>query len=147
MSETPALRQGQLVAEREVDRRFTAFAERVLVASDGLEDSEELVRLAGRLAGASVVLLYATDVENDERTRKIEAQGRMLEEQFGHALQVRIEIGDAAEAIVQAGHESNASLIVMGSRRRTGLKAIGSVSRHVLHSANCSVLLVAPSDP
>jgi nucleotide-binding universal stress UspA family protein len=124
-----------------------AFAERVLIASDGLEGSEELARLAGRLARGSVVLLYATDVESDERSRRIEEQGRMLEEQFGHALEVRIEIGDAADAIVQAGHESDASLIVMGSRRRTGLKAIGSVSRHVVHSANCSVLLVAPGQP
>jgi nucleotide-binding universal stress UspA family protein len=124
-----------------------AFAERVLIASDGLDDSEELVRLAGRLARGSVVLLYATDVESDERSQRIEEQGRMLEARIGHALEVRIEIGDAADAIVQAGHESDASLIVMGSRRRTGLKAIGSVSRHVVHSANCSVLLVAPSHP
>jgi nucleotide-binding universal stress UspA family protein len=36
------------------------------------------------------------------------------------------------------------SLIVAGCRRREGLKAIGSVSREVVHEAGCSVLLLPP---
>jgi nucleotide-binding universal stress UspA family protein len=32
----------------------------------------------------------------------------------------------------------------MGSRRLEGLRAMGSVSRRVVHQAHCSVLLVPP---
>jgi nucleotide-binding universal stress UspA family protein len=32
----------------------------------------------------------------------------------------------------------------MGSRRLEGLKALGSVSRRVVHEAHCSVMLMPP---
>jgi hypothetical protein len=52
---------------------------------------------------------------------------------------VRIELGGAAEAIAAAAAAAAAAtestLIVMGSRRLRGLRAIGSVSRHVVREA------------
>ena len=52
--------------------------------------------------------------------------------------------GDAATEILAAASASNADLIVMGSRGRTGLTrlVLGSVARNVLQHASCSVLVV-----
>jgi universal stress protein A len=52
--------------------------------------------------------------------------------------------GDAATEILAAASASNADLIVMGSRGRTGLTrlVLGSVARNVLQHAACSVLVV-----
>ena len=46
--------------------------------------------------------------------------------------------------IKSAAAKGEASLIVMGSRRLDGLRAMGSVSRRVVHQAKSSVLLVPP---
>ena len=52
--------------------------------------------------------------------------------------------GDAATEILAAASASNADLIVMGTRGRTGLArlVLGSVARNVLQHASCSVLVV-----
>ena len=52
--------------------------------------------------------------------------------------------GRPADVIKSAVAETDASLVVMGSRRLDGLRAMGSVSRRVVHQARCSVLLVQP---
>lgn len=55
--------------------------------------------------------------------------------------------GDPAHALVEEARRREASLIVMGSRGRTGLARIvlGSVARNVLHHAEQSVLIVKAS--
>jgi nucleotide-binding universal stress UspA family protein len=52
--------------------------------------------------------------------------------------------GRPGPAIVDAALSWHADLVVVGSRRRTGLTrlVLGSVGRHVLHHSHCSVLLV-----
>jgi nucleotide-binding universal stress UspA family protein len=55
-----------------------------------------------------------------------------------------IKPGRAAAVIVSAAVAAGASLVVTGSRRLNGLRAMGSVSRRVAHQARCSVLLVPP---
>jgi nucleotide-binding universal stress UspA family protein len=57
--------------------------------------------------------------------------------------------GDAAGEILAAVAESDADLVVMGSRGRTGIARLvmGSVARNVLQSSTASVLIVhAPKD-
>jgi len=123
------------------------FPERILVASDGLEGSDKLVELAGRLArahGAGVILLHAIGVESRSHPHRVQEQARKLEALVGGTSEVKVEAGDAAEAIVQAAGEEAVSLIVAGSRRLEGLQAFGSVSRQVVHEAPCSVLLMPP---
>jgi nucleotide-binding universal stress UspA family protein len=46
--------------------------------------------------------------------------------------------------IVERAKAEDVSLIVIGTRRRAGLRALGSVSRRVIHKASCSVLVVPP---
>jgi nucleotide-binding universal stress UspA family protein len=136
-----------LLLSRSVPTGEHRFAQRILVASDGLDGSDQLVDLVGRLAlvhGASVILLHATGVESRARPHRIQAQARSLEDALDGACEVRIEVGSAAEAIVQVGKDAEASLVVMGSRRLEGLKALGSVSRRVVHEAHCSVMLMPP---
>jgi len=136
-----------LLVSRSMPTGEHRFAQRILVASDGLDDSDRLVELVGRLAllhGASVILLHATGVESRARPHRIQEQARSLEAALDGASEVRVEVGSAAELIVQAGNEAEASLVVMGSRRLGGLKALGSVSRRVVHEAHCSVLLMPP---
>jgi nucleotide-binding universal stress UspA family protein len=54
------------------------------------------------------------------------------------------ELGDAASQIVGAAKDSNADVIVMGSRGRSELAALflGSTAYKVLHLAHCPVLVV-----
>ena len=55
---------------------------------------------------------------------------------------MRIEQGSPQRRIVEVANDVGASLIVIGSRGRTGLAALGSVSERVVHHAGYSVLIV-----
>ena len=62
-------------------------------------------------------------------------------------LEARLAEGDAGETLV--AESADADLVVVGSRGRGGLAAtlLGSVSGHVLHNAQCAVVVVkAPKD-
>jgi nucleotide-binding universal stress UspA family protein len=120
---------------------------RVLVASDGLQGSDELVELAGRIArsqGAATTLLHAVGPESDTDPQRIEEQGRRLAAAAGVETDLRLEVGSARNIVLETAHVLRASLVVMGSRRLAGVRTIGSVGRRVAHGARCSVLLVPP---
>lgn len=55
-----------------------------------------------------------------------------------------LEMGFPAEKIIEISQKINCDLIVMGSRGLGAIKSIvvGSVSSHVLHHANCPVMVV-----
>jgi nucleotide-binding universal stress UspA family protein len=117
----------------------------ILVASDGLEGSDQLVEFAARLArsrGASVQLVHAGGHRSRKRRDRIAEQTRALERAFGDSSNATIESGSARTVIADTARTLDAHLVVMSSRRLHGLIAIGSVSRHVVHKAACSVLLV-----
>jgi len=145
---TPLLVARPLAAER----RFT---DRMVVASDGLEASQAVVDLAARLAhanGSNVTLVHALGRETPLKRGHSRAQEGALEEQ-GETLkrtlasgtsEVLVEPGRPADVIKSAAAAADASLVVMGSRRLDGLRAMGSVSRRVVHQARCSVLLFPP---
>ena len=76
--------------------------------------------------------------------RAIQAQARRLREELGDAGEPCIEPGRPRDVILAAAERADAALIVLGSRRLTGLRALGSVSRHIVHEAPCSVLVVPP---
>lgn len=124
------------------------FAERVIVASDGLGESDRVVDLAGRIArsrGAELILLHAVGIESNARPHRVENQVRRLQDTLGRPIQTRIEAAEPRELILaSAALNGAASLLVMGSRRLEGLRALGSVSRRIVHEARCSVLLVPP---
>lgn len=132
------------------------FGDRIVVASDGLAGSETLVDLAatlGRPYGSKVTLVHAQGRDSpvkrgraSEQEGAVEAQERWLEQvSASGTADLMVQQGRPAKAIVAAARDADASLIVMGSRRLDGLRAMGSVSRRVAHQAHCSVLLVPPA--
>jgi len=131
------------------------LGDRIVVASDGLQSSDALVDLAGRLAhahGSSVTLAHALGREPLIKRGRSRGQQGMVEgqEEVLHRARAAasgeslVKPGRPADVIKSAAAETDASLVVMGSRRLDGLRAMGSVSRRVVHQARCSVLLVPP---
>jgi nucleotide-binding universal stress UspA family protein len=136
------------------DRRL---GDRIVVASDGLEASDALVDLAGRLArprGSNVTLVHALGREPVKRGRLRDQESTLKKQEQTLARtcpagtsELLINPGRPAAVIVSAAAAANASLVVMGSRRLDGLRAMGSVSRRVAHQSPCSVLLLPPETP
>ncbi|MGO9489947.1 MAG: universal stress protein [Solirubrobacteraceae bacterium] len=115
----------------------------ILVASDGEEGSERLVELAARLGrsqGAPVSLVNALGAESKMNPRTIQAQARALPDPEPY-----IEPGKASDVILNAAKSRKAALVVVGSRRLGGVRALGSVSRRVVYHAPCAVLVVPPA--
>jgi nucleotide-binding universal stress UspA family protein len=125
----------------------TRFGERVLVASDGLRGSDELVAFASRIAteaGSALALIHASGRRSVTRRTRIDAQVKSLRRSGIDGERAVIEAGAAEDTIIAASSRLDASLVVMSSRRRSGLSVLGSVSRRVVHHGGCSVLLVPP---
>jgi len=123
--------------------------EHALIASDGLEDSAMPLAVGARLAAARsarVTLLHAVGLR-DSAEGPVLAQARQLRELGVPEPDLMLRHGRAHEVIVDVAERMAASLVVVGSRRRSGPRAIGSVSRHVIHAAGCSVLAVPPEAP
>lgn len=61
-------------------------------------------------------------------------------------VQIKVEIGDAAEIILDTAQRENVDLIVMAKRRKLkGVKkllSLGSVSRKVVENVTCPVILI-----
>jgi nucleotide-binding universal stress UspA family protein len=121
----------------------------ILVASDGEDGSDQLVKLAGRLGqsqGAQVTLVNALGAESKLNPRGIQAQVRALKRTLPNAGEPYIEPGKAWDVILNAAKGKKAALVVIGSRRMGGVRAFGSVSRRVVHDVPCSVLVVPPGE-
>lgn len=125
------------------------FAERILIASDALACSDDLVHFAVGLArarGAELVLLHAAGAESRFQPTRIARQAELLADALGERGALRVVPGRANAVIVTSAAQERASLVVLGSRRVGGLRALGSVSERVVHDAPCSVLVVRPED-
>lgn len=121
------------------------FGRRLLVASDAHDGSDRLVDVAASLArrlGGGVMLVHATGVDSKTRPHRIERQVHTLEGVLADACEVHVETGHAHEVIVQIAASAQASLIVVGARRLAGPRALGAVSKRVVHHAPCSVLVM-----
>jgi nucleotide-binding universal stress UspA family protein len=131
------------------------FGDRIVVASDGLEASNALLGVAARLArgpGSKVTLVHALGRESPIKRGRAREQEQTLKEQersLERALpsgttELAVKPGRPGAVVVSTATLADASLVVMGSRRLEGLRAMGSVSRRVAHQARCSVLLIPP---
>jgi nucleotide-binding universal stress UspA family protein len=121
--------------------------EHVLLASDGHEDSAAPLALAGEIARAGssrMTLLHAQGHLRRVDHRKLEAQTEELRAFGVDEPDLMLRHGRPHEVIVELAERLAASLVVVGSRRLAGPRALGSVSRRVVHEAGCSVLTVPP---
>jgi nucleotide-binding universal stress UspA family protein len=131
------------------------FGDRIVVASDGLEGSNVVVDTAARIArprNADVKLVHALGRESPIKRSRPREQESILHEQertlarSAGTTELVVKPGRPGPVTVSVANAGDASLVVMGSRRLEGLRAMGSVSRRVAHQARCSVLLVPPAE-
>ena len=137
-----------LLLAREAPGRFR-FARRILVASDGTPESDGLIQVAAAIArrcDARVTLLHVSGDEPAERRHHCARQAAHLFEAMDVEPIFRSERGRAHDVLVSAARVEETSLIVMGTRRLAGVRALGSVSERVAHRACCSVLIVRQED-
>ena len=118
----------------------------ILFASDGSPASDRACKYAASIAartGAAVTVFTAGHDDSGMR-HAISQQAVELREATGVEPTITTAVGKPAEAIVEAANAIGASLVVVGSHGRTGLRALGSVSEQVAHRAPCSVLVARP---
>lgn len=132
----------------------------ILVAADGSENSLCATKQAAYIASlegdamVKIVSVIAIDVYSDMVYDPIEAHGEAQREIIKDAARVLADAGvdyeivllhgRPADEIVRYAAESEADLLVMGSRGLGALRefALGSVSHKVLTHAKCPVLVV-----
>lgn len=150
---------------------------RILAPTDLSEHSQAGVRYALELAAsvhARVIILHVAPYEEEFpyplgigevssayvpgpaleeylRARR-EALERFVREHFaalmdGLQVSLEVEVGDAAQSIVDKAEAAQADLIVMATHGRTGLGhiLIGSITEQVLRHARCPVLSLRSS--
>jgi nucleotide-binding universal stress UspA family protein len=108
------------------------FPKRVVVGVDGSAESEEAYAVAGSIADrfqAELWPIVARGGDGFDKGRVREIVGRYEELP-----------DDPVRALVASS--ADADLVVVGSRGLHGLKALGSVSERVAHTARCSTLVV-----
>jgi len=134
-----------LVARRPPEGR--AFPDRVLVATDGSLDAARGVELTARIAHRhrSAVYLLSVAPEPHGDPRRIPVDAVNLTAELGHEPTVLRASGHAGEQILRAAARESVSLVVVGSRGLTGVRALGSVSERVAHRAASSVLVARPA--
>lgn len=132
-----------LVARRTVDG--VDFPQSVLLATDGSPGSWAAARIATRIARAprsELRLVYVPDGTHPERYRQVLKQLTVIEEATGFSPRVVDKPGQVADRIGEAARAGQSSLIVIGRRGLSGIRALDSVSERVVHRAPCSVLVV-----
>jgi len=131
-----------------VPRGVLLSFERLLIASDGSPFSEaawnEALTLAKTMGSALIgVSVAAADRDIPTATGAVRNLQAAAEKQ-GIALDTMIPMGRPEEGIVKAAEFKQASLIIVGSHGRTGLKRLlmGSVAERVIGHAKIPVLVV-----
>lgn len=147
--------------------------EKILLASDGSEESSLAAQMANKLAQKLGSELYVVHVgaaasdyafpepalmgpdfrdemrepADEEARPKLDAQVRSIEEAGGAVQDAHLKLGRPDAEIVSLAETLGAGLVVLGSRGSEGIKRalLGSVSESVVRHAHSSVLVVRGS--
>jgi nucleotide-binding universal stress UspA family protein len=144
-----------------------------LICFDGSDEARHAIERAGPLLrGASAIVLTSWEVLTiavggypidefttglsfeqldqtaRERAERLAADGAQLARTHCFDPEPLVRQGPPAEAIIEVARDRQASVVVIGSHGRTGLRAtmLGSVSNAVIHHAPCPVLVVRTGD-
>lgn len=98
--------------------------------------------LVARAAGAEFPRRIVVGVDGSAESAAAYGAARYLGERFGAGLRVLIARSDEPPVQALVAAAESADLVVVGSRGLHGLRALGSVSERVAHTAACSVLVV-----
>ena len=145
----------------------------ILIAYGGSVDAQAAIdHVAALLPGAAAVILYARqpfesvaahvqghpaleelkklDATTHDASAQVAADGAKYAADAGLVAEPRVSstMATASEAIVAAAEEIDASLIVMGSRGRRGMRAtlLGSTSTNVLHHTSRPTLVIPSTE-
>jgi nucleotide-binding universal stress UspA family protein len=136
----------------------------IIWATDGSEHADRALELATQIARANSATLHVAHiVEKQVSTRmagqdlyygedqidsKISGQVAELQRDGGFQTTVNTIPSTVRKRIAELAHDSNADLIVVGTRGRSALVGAvgGSVTQRLLHLAHCPVLAVPPTD-
>jgi len=120
------------------------FPQRIMLATDGSGCSDRAAELTAALAAAhdsEVILLHAGPYDG-EQNRRMRAQADLIAAATGHDPHWIEPVHDEPVAAITACADwRRATLVVLGARGVTGVRALGSVSERVAHEAPCSVLV------
>lgn len=125
-------------------RTETEFPRRILLASDGAPESRRAAVLAATIArahSAGVMLVTVGQPEDSEHRRGLAEEAADLFRACGVEPTIVDWGGSPSTSLVEAAGELEASLLVLGSGGKHGVRALGSVSEQVAHHARCSVLV------
>ncbi len=125
----------------------------ILVPVDGSENAEKALQYAVILArkiDAKITLLHIQESSlfklRPEVTKKIGTRilSNAADQAKGTKLDQKLESGDPAKVITQTADKGNYDIIFIGSRGHSAIARflLGSVSDHVTHYANRSVLII-----
>lgn len=119
------------------------FPGRIVHASDGSVDALDAAAVAAEIAvrHGSEVLSVNFDDDPDHGQAVGEKTAEAIE-WGGATVAAETLRGSPHRGLVDLAGSEGASLVVLGSRGMSGLKALGSVSERVAHRAPCSVLIV-----
>jgi nucleotide-binding universal stress UspA family protein len=126
-----------------------AAGDHIVLALDGSDDAPGLIEIAARAArrlDRGIAAVHAVGVESRSERHHLEAQRERLAEALGAPPEMVVEAEHPADLILTVASRRESSLIIMGSRRVGGVRALGSVSERVTHRARCSVLVIRPEE-
>ena len=121
----------------------TRFPQRIVLATDGSEGSDRAADLTAAIAsahGSEVTMVHAGASTDDARHRMVE-QAAWIADATGAEPVWAVPTSRPVAAICQCVEWNQASLVVLGARGVSGVRALGSVSERVAHEAPCSVLI------
>jgi nucleotide-binding universal stress UspA family protein len=121
----------------------TTFPREIVLATDGSAGSDRATDLVVAIASAhdASVTLVRSGACDDEHRHQMVLQARRVAEATGVEPVWAVPTSRPVVAICECAEWNRASLIVLGARGVTGVRALGSVSERVAHEAPCSVLI------
>ena len=148
-----AARINQAVVEDAIEAELTQTKapKCVLFATDGspcAADALEFAAAALDKSGVTDTTVLSVSVAGNElgerRARETSEEGAATLQRLGWSAKSKVRCGEPAAEIISEARDSDADLIVMGSRGLSGIKEImlGSVGREVSEAASCPVLIV-----
>jgi nucleotide-binding universal stress UspA family protein len=138
-------------------RNRQMFPAKILLATDGSEDSRLAARAAADLsdkAGAELHVVHAwqsvphpvidADYYEAGARKLLKEETEFVSGSGGRVSEAHLVMGAPVDVILDLGEEIGANLIVMGSRGHgpLGRLILGSVSEGVVHHASCAVLVL-----
>lgn len=121
-----------------------SFPDRIVVAAGGTDHPQDAVEMAALIADRrpADVTLLRVDWSRAAKPAAVREAVEHLASACGKEPEDLIVGGTPHREIAEYAEREGAALVILGSRRLTGLRSFRSVSERVAHECACSVLVV-----